>query len=84
MNQFIDAILFDMGGTLRRNYKRDETSQVEIVCKMLDILGSEASPVEFTRLLATREAAYDQWATRNLTELNEVDLWTKWMLPDWP
>jgi HAD superfamily hydrolase (TIGR01549 family) len=84
MLNHIDAIIFDMGGTLRRNYKRDEPSRVEIVQGILDLLGSDASAVEFTRLLTSREAAYDEWATRNLTELNEVDQWTKWMLPDWP
>jgi HAD superfamily hydrolase (TIGR01549 family) len=84
MTDQIDAIIFDMGGTLRRNFKRDETGRVEIVRRILDLLGSDASAVEFTRLLTTRDAAYDEWATRNLTELNEIDLWTKWMLPDWP
>ncbi len=73
-----------MGGTLRRNYKRDETSRVEIVRRILNLLGSDTSAVGFTRLLVNREAAYDEWATRNLTELNEADLWTRWMLPDWP
>jgi HAD superfamily hydrolase (TIGR01549 family) len=84
MKDHIDAIIFDMGGTLRRNYKRDETSRVEIVRRILDLLGSDTSAVEFTKLLATRDAAYDEWATQNLTELNENDLWTTWMLPDWP
>lgn len=84
MAKLIEAILFDMGGTLRRNYKRDETSRVEIVQGILDLLGSRTSPLEFTRLLAVRDAAYDEWATLNLAELNEIDLWTKWMLPDWP
>ncbi len=83
MIDHIEAIIFDIGGTLRRNYKRDETSRVEIVRKIQELLGADASAAEFTRLLAAREAAYDEWATRNLTELNEVDLWTKWMLPDW-
>jgi HAD superfamily hydrolase (TIGR01509 family) len=84
MNDQIDAIIFDMGGTLRRNYKRDEPGRVEIVQEIVDLLGANASALEFNNLLTAREAAYDEWATRNLTELNEIDHWTKWMLPDWP
>jgi len=80
----IEAILFDMGGTLRRNLKRAESARVEVVRRLLDRLGSADPAPEFTRLLETREAAYEAWAHQNLTELGEVDLWTRWMLPDWP
>lgn len=80
----VEAILFDMGGTLRRNSKRDEASKSEIVQQILDLLGSGGSAKEFSSLLTLREKAYDEWATKNLTELGEIDLWTKWMLPDWP
>jgi HAD superfamily hydrolase (TIGR01549 family) len=84
MNNHVDAILFDMGGTLRWNTKRDNAGKAEIIQKILDLLGSDASAEEFTRLLEVREAAYDKWATHNLTELDEAGLWTEWMLPDRP
>ena len=39
---------------------------------------------EFSRLLSRRAKAYKAWAEQTLIELNESDLWTKWMLPDYP
>jgi HAD superfamily hydrolase (TIGR01549 family) len=39
---------------------------------------------EFAALLSTRADAYKKWAEETLVELTESDLWTKWMLPDWP
>jgi len=80
----INAILFDMGGTLRRNIKRDETTKAGIVQQILDLLKSDQSAVEFSKLLTTREIAYEEWASLTLDELSESRLWTEWMLPDWP
>jgi len=80
----IEAVLFDMGGTLRRNLKRAEPDQVEVVRTLLDLLDSPAPALEFTRLLKTRAAAYEEWGSRTLLELNEVELWIQWMLPAWP
>ncbi len=80
----IEAILFDMGGTLRRNIRRDETTQAGIVQQILDLLKSDQSAVELSKLLTTREKAYEEWASLTLDELNESRLWTEWMLPDWP
>jgi len=80
----IEVILFDMGGTLRRNTRRNETDKVRIIRQILEMIGSDTSAEDFTRLLTSRDKAYDDWATANLTELDEIGLWTKWMLPDWP
>jgi HAD superfamily hydrolase (TIGR01549 family) len=35
-------------------------------------------------LLQEHARAYRDWAKKTLLELNEVELWTRWMLPDWP
>jgi len=80
----IDTILFDMGGTLRRNIKRDETTKAGIVQQLLDLLISDQSAVELSKLLTSREKAYEEWASKSLDELSESRLWTEWMLPDWP
>ncbi len=80
----IDAIQFDMGGTLRQNHKRDQAEKAMIVQRILDLLGLQIPAPEFTQLLEAREASYETWATENLVELNEIDLWTEWMLPDCP
>ena len=84
MTNQIEAILFDMGGTLRGSTKRDETSKFEIVRKIIEILGAHASPKEFNELLTERTKAYRHWARETLIEVPEHELWTKWMLPDWP
>jgi HAD superfamily hydrolase (TIGR01662 family) len=35
-------------------------------------------------MLADHAQAYKNWAERTLKELSEEDLWTQWMLPNWP
>lgn len=80
----LQAIFFDMGGTLRQNIKRDEPGKVEIVRQILSILDADLDPAAFTRLLTERARAYERWASQTLDELGEVDRWTRWLLPDWP
>ena len=84
MSRPIEAILFDMGGTLRKNIKRDEITRVRITQQILDILESDTSSLEFATLLMGRSRAYEKWASECLVELNEISYWTEWMLPDWP
>ena len=84
MTNQIEAILFDMGGTLRRNNKRDDATKAEISRQILELVKSEISANEFSRELSEREKAYEDWATENLVELDEIGLWTVWMMPEWP
>lgn len=84
MTEQIEAILFDMGGTLRTSVKKSGAEKRELIQRMLDLLGAQASVDEFTVLLSSRADAYKKWAEETLVELTEGDLWTKWMLPDWP
>ena len=84
MTNQIEAILFDMGGTLRGSDKKDEASKLEIVRKIIELLDADASPEEFTELLTERTKAYRRWAKETLVDVPELELWTKWMLPDWP
>ncbi len=84
MPEHIEAILFDMGGTLRRSTKREFSEKVQICQQILDRIGLNADPADFTRVLITRANAYQNWAKQELIELNEIDLWTQWMLPDMP
>jgi HAD superfamily hydrolase (TIGR01549 family) len=80
----IQAILFDMGGTLRRTTRQDPAVKEQKIRELIHILGSDLSPEAFFNLLSERNAAYHQWALSTFTELNEPELWTRWMLPDWP
>jgi len=84
MTNQIDAILFDMGGTLRGSEKKGEAEKVKIVQKIVELLDADASPKEFVELLTERNKAYRRWAKETLTDVDEREFWTKWMLPDWP
>lgn len=83
-NNPIEAILFDMGGTLRKNIKRNEGEKADITRQILDLLGLDTSAWEFSKLLTDREEAYEKWASESWVELDEARLWTEWMLPEWP
>ncbi len=84
MTNNIEAILLDMGGTLRRTIKRDLGQKIERVGQILEILGADHDSAEFLKLLDERAEAYHRWSDETLIEANEVELWTRWMLPDWP
>ena len=84
MTNQIEAILFDMGGTLRGSEKKDEAEKIEIVHKIIELLGADASPEEFIELLNVRNKAYRRWAKKTLSDVDEREFWTEWMLPDWP
>jgi HAD superfamily hydrolase (TIGR01549 family) len=80
----IEAILFDMGGTLRRTTRRTYSEKLQLIRQMMTLVGAGGSIESFTRLLSRRAKAYKGWAEQTHIELNEHDLWTKWMLPDLP
>lgn len=84
MNDQVEAILFDMGGTLRSSEKVDPTSKGQVVKQIMELIEAENSLAEFTQLLGERGQAYVTWARNTCIELNEDDLWTQWMLPDFP
>jgi len=84
MANHIEAILFDMGGTLRSSVKKNKAEKRELIQRILDLLGVQTPVDVFAALLSARAKDYKHWAEDTLVELNESDLWTKWMLPDWP
>ena len=84
MTNQIEAILFDMGGTLRSSVKKSKAEKRELIQRILDLLGAQTPVDEFSALLSARAKDYKHWAEATLVELSESDLWTKWMLPDFP
>ena len=82
MSEHIDAILFDMGGTLRRATARKFSEKVNLCRQILELTSWKADPVDFARLLDTRANAYRKWSRQKLAELNEIGFWTQWMLPE--
>lgn len=83
MTADIEAIFFDMGTTLRTRVADEELRQ-QAVEQILALLGVKESPEEFYRRLAERYSAYRQWAQEILIEAPEREIWTRWMLPEWP
>lgn len=47
-------------------------------------VGAAGEPLEFSRRIARRYSAYRRWAQVTSVELTEADLWSKWILPDFP
>jgi HAD superfamily hydrolase (TIGR01549 family) len=84
MSTQIETILFDMGGTLRTTNMRKREADQEKIHEMIVLLDMEMDEDEFIELLQEHARAYRDWAKKTLLELNEVELWTRWMLPDWP
>ena len=77
----IEAVIFDMGGTLRdrefdEKYARYSCDQV------LALLGCQ--DISFIDELQKRFRAYSLWAQDSLRELSEMELWTRWLVPDYP
>lgn len=83
MTEDIEAIFFDMGTTLRTRVA-DEELRWQSMRQITALLGTEESPEEFYRRLNERYQAYRQWAQKTLLEASEKEIWTRWMLPDWP
>ncbi|MGE5464603.1 MAG: HAD family hydrolase, partial [Syntrophothermus sp.] len=84
MNNRIDAILFDMGGTLRRTARRTRDEKYQVIQQIMELIRVQSPVRDFSRRLSRRAKAYKQWAEQTHIELSESDLWTQWMLPDFP
>ena len=84
MKESIEAIIFDMGGTLRSTTIPEREVNHEKIHEMITLLGGNYDDLEFIQLLSKRAKAYRDWAGKTLLELNEVEQWTHWMLPDCP
>jgi len=83
MNHDIQAIFIDVGNTLRILVE-DEPYQAQARKKIATLVGAQESPESFCKRLDERYKVYRKWAFETLTEASEKELWTRWMLPDWP
>ncbi len=52
--------------------------------KIADFVGTDESPEAFCDMVDQRYKVYRKWAFETLLEASERELWTRWMLPDWP
>jgi putative hydrolase of the HAD superfamily len=79
----IEAILFDMNGTLRMREPHEPTQRAAIQ-RILELLGKENASDAYWEELTRRQKAYNHWAQENLLQLSEKEIWTRWVLPDVP
>ena len=83
MKQNIEAIFLDVGNTLRVVIE-DELFMSQSRQRLVELTGTTMSPDEFHALLEERYKALRKRAKEQLIEASEKEMWTKWMLPDFP
>ena len=83
MGQNIEAILLDVGNTLRIVIK-DEAFMAEFRHQITELVGTQMPEDDFIKLLETRYQVLRKQAKEKLIEASEKEMWTKWMLPDFP
>ncbi len=83
MNHDIQAIFLDHGNTLRVVVK-DESFQAQARQQIATLVGAQEPPDVFCERLIERYKVCRKQAKETLIETSEKELWTRWMLPDWP
>ena len=83
MNKNIEAIFLDVGNTLRIVIP-DEAFMAQSRQQLAELTGTTMSPDEFHALLEERYKVLRKRAKEQLIEASEREMWTKWMLPDFP
>lgn len=83
MNNQIEAIFLDVGNTLRIVIE-DEAFTVQAKQQLAALTGTVLSPDEFYALLEERYKVLRKRAKELLIEASEQEMWSKWMLPDFP
>lgn len=83
MRPEIDAIFIDLGNTLRVLTK-DEHHQSHARQKIAQLVESPDSPETLCGLIDERYKVYRKWAFQTRIEATENELWTQWLLPDYP
>jgi putative hydrolase of the HAD superfamily len=83
MNCDIEVIFLDVGNTLRIVVE-DEAFQAESKRQLVELTGAQMSPDEFFELLEERYKVLRKRAKEQLLEASEKEMWTQWMLPDFP
>ena len=76
------AVFFDLGGTLRIALL-EEAYMRHARRKMAEIAGTELDVESFYALVESRYEPYRKWATGELKESGDEELWCKWLLPDY-
>ena len=83
MNGDIQAIFLDVGNTLRV-VVADESFAAQARQQLMALVGTREPEEAFFAQLDARWKAYRKWSFENLTEASEKELWTRFMLLDYP
>lgn len=83
MEQSIRAIFLDLGNTLRILIK-DQAHMARARQRITELVKTGEDPDAFCEKLNIRYKSYRQWAFENLREAPEAEMWTRWLVPDFP
>ena len=83
MTPSIDAIFLDVGNTLRIVVE-DPVFQAEAKNQLMTLIGAKEPPYEFFEKIEERWKRYRKQSKESLLEATEFELWTRWLLPDYP
>ena len=78
----IDAIFLDHGNTMRV-IVHDEAFEADAGRKLVELISAE-SPDELLKQLEERYDAYKRRAKETLLQDSALEVWTHWMLPEYP
>jgi len=83
MQSNVEAIFLDVGNTLRIVIE-DEPFMAQSRQQLAELTGTSLTPDEFHALLEERYKDLRKRAKEQLIEASEKEMWTEWMLPDFP
>jgi len=83
MNPEIDAIFLDVGNTLRIVVEDAEFS-LQAKKDIMSLVGADEPMESFFKKLYERWNIYRKYSKTELLEASEHELWTQWLLPDYP
>ena len=83
MHNNIEAIFVDVGNTLRIVIE-DKDFIAQSKQQLVELTGARETPDAFHKKLEDRYKVLRKRAKENLIEASEKEMWTKWMLPDFP
>ncbi len=81
--QNISTIFLDLGHTLRITVK-DPAYMAQARRRIVELVGTDEEADTFAAKLDERYKAYRTWAFETLIEATESELWTDWLVPDFP
>lgn len=79
----IEAIFLDVGNTLRLVHE-DEAFQAQARQQLATLIGANEPIETLFEQLGARWKVYRKWSFENLAEASEKELWTRFLLPDYP